>query len=357
MSSTFECLCVQDDFENIQSTNWRSMRWKPPVLDVGLLNAPSLETPNTEDVVTPSAVVPACVEKSPDRAALQAAGPGWRTEFRTLEIQLTDFENAAFAALVVLMSKAMLARGYSFMIPMSYVHENMCRAQLKDAVLTQKFWFRANSGKVNAGEDHRPAQSVADRHRYDIPARSDIDLVEMTLDEIMNGVPGGGASKFPGLLQLVRDFVQHDLPTSEDASASAAQLQQRTELAQLESYLALLSARASGELPTAARWMRNYVTRHPAYARGSGRLTPAVADDLLKVCDAIGMGEVLCPELYGESGARYVGIQGRLGQETFGQSEGKAVLHPEDYAEVKLLGSELDEASRKNRSSCISNCS
>jgi glutamate--cysteine ligase catalytic subunit len=329
--------CVQDDFENIQSTNWRSMRWKPPVLDVGLRNAPSLEIPNTEDVVTPSAVVPACVEKSPDRAALQAAGPGWRTEFRTLEVQLTDFENAAFAALVVLLSKAMLARGYSFMIPMSYVHENMRRAQLKDAVLTQKFWFRANSaaqGSVEAG--FHTVQSVQNRYRYDIPASGDIDLVEMTLDEIMNGVPGGGASKFPGLLQLVRDFVQHDLPTSEDASASSAHLQQHGELALLDSYLVLLGARASGALPTAARWMRNYVTRHPAYTRGSGRLTPAVADDLLKVCDAIGMGEVRCPELYGESAARCMGIQTGLGQETFGQSEGKAVLHQEDCAEMKL---------------------
>jgi glutamate--cysteine ligase catalytic subunit len=46
-----------DHFENIQSTNWQSCRWKPP--------------PVGSDI-------------------------GWRVEFRTMEIQLTDFENAAY---------------------------------------------------------------------------------------------------------------------------------------------------------------------------------------------------------------------------------------------------------------------
>ncbi|CAO1295239.1 unnamed protein product [Diamesa tonsa] len=45
-----------DHFENIQSTNWQTMRFKPP-------------PPNTPI--------------------------GWRVEFRPCEVQLTDFENAA----------------------------------------------------------------------------------------------------------------------------------------------------------------------------------------------------------------------------------------------------------------------
>ena len=48
-----------DHFENLQSTNWQTVRWKPPPKG-------------------------------------RACGPhiGWRVEFRSMEVQLTDFENA-----------------------------------------------------------------------------------------------------------------------------------------------------------------------------------------------------------------------------------------------------------------------
>lgn len=55
-----------DHFENIQSTNWQNVRFKPP----------------------------------PPHNAM-----GWRVEFRTLEVQLTDFENAAFTVFVALLSR------------------------------------------------------------------------------------------------------------------------------------------------------------------------------------------------------------------------------------------------------------
>jgi len=48
-----------EHFESIQSTNWQSVRWKPP---------PPRSGPNDPHI-------------------------GWRTEFRSMEIQLTDFEN------------------------------------------------------------------------------------------------------------------------------------------------------------------------------------------------------------------------------------------------------------------------
>ena len=48
--------------QNIQSTNWQTMRFKPP-------------PPNTKI--------------------------GWRVEFRPMEVQLTDFENAAFTTFLV----------------------------------------------------------------------------------------------------------------------------------------------------------------------------------------------------------------------------------------------------------------
>ncbi len=69
--------------QNIQSTNWQSMRFKPP---------PSHDSPI-----------------------------GWRVEFRPLDLSLTDIENAAFVVFVVLVSRAILSFQLNFYIPMSKV--------------------------------------------------------------------------------------------------------------------------------------------------------------------------------------------------------------------------------------------
>ena len=53
-----------EHFENLQSTNWQTVRWKPPP-------ASSTRLGGSADI-------------------------GWRVEFRSMEVQLTDFENAAF---------------------------------------------------------------------------------------------------------------------------------------------------------------------------------------------------------------------------------------------------------------------
>lgn len=85
----FQELLEQDDalssdhFENIQSTNWQTMRFKPP--------------PPT------------------------APNIGWRVEFRSMEIQLTDRENAAFAIFVVLLVRAILSFDLNLYMPLSKV--------------------------------------------------------------------------------------------------------------------------------------------------------------------------------------------------------------------------------------------
>ena len=51
-----------------------------------------------------------------------------------MEVQLTDFENAAFTTFVVLVSRVILAFGLNLYIPLSKVDENMRRAHKRDAV-------------------------------------------------------------------------------------------------------------------------------------------------------------------------------------------------------------------------------
>lgn len=50
---------------------------------------------------------------------------GWRVEFRSMEIQITDFENAAFAVFIVLLTRAILSYGLNFYIPISKVIINI----------------------------------------------------------------------------------------------------------------------------------------------------------------------------------------------------------------------------------------
>lgn len=74
-----------DHFENLQSTNWQTMRFKPP-------------PPNTDI--------------------------GWRVEFRPTEVQLTDFENAAYVVFLVLLTRVILSFRLNFVIPISKVDED-----------------------------------------------------------------------------------------------------------------------------------------------------------------------------------------------------------------------------------------
>lgn len=109
-----------DHFENIQSTNWQTMRFKPP---------PSVNSPI-----------------------------GWRVEFRPLEAQTSDFENAAFVVFITLLSRVILAYKLNFLMPISLVDENMVEAQKRDAVRESKFWFRSDI--LHRSSSNKPLSTV-----------------------------------------------------------------------------------------------------------------------------------------------------------------------------------------------------
>jgi glutamate--cysteine ligase catalytic subunit len=72
---------VTEHFENFNSTSWNSVRLKPP---------PSLDS-----------------------------SIGWRVEFRTLDIQITDFENAAYIALMNLTTRVLNDFDINLSLPIS----------------------------------------------------------------------------------------------------------------------------------------------------------------------------------------------------------------------------------------------
>lgn len=204
-----------DHFENIQSTNWQTLRFKPP-------------PPNSPI--------------------------GWRVEFRPMECSFTEYENAAFSIFIVLVTRVLLSYNINLTVPISKVEENMKRAEHRDAVLNQKFYFRSN------------------------PDENTPKILELTADQVINGGKG-----FFGLIPYVQRFLD-DTGTDIDTRC------------EIQTYLTLISLRASGKLKTSANWIREFVTSHPKYGKDS-LVTDEILVDLTLKIDSIVHGKELAPTL------------------------------------------------------------
>lgn len=142
------------NFDMLNSTNWRLLRFKPP---------------------------PFSSAESENRI-------GWRVEFRPTELQLTDFHNAAFATFIILLTKTILKFNLNFLIDTIRLDENMTRASRRNAYQNEKFYFRVNV-ENSFGEEAQ--------------------VEELSANEIING-----NSKFKGLVPLVKEYLnQQELNT------------------------------------------------------------------------------------------------------------------------------------------------
>jgi len=267
-----------EHFESIQSTNWQTVRWKPP---------PPRDSPNDPHI-------------------------GWRTEFRSMEIQLTDFENSAFTVFIVLLTRVILTFDLNLYIPMSRVDANMQRAHSRNASAKGKFFFRRHMAPLDEGDDgygvkyasmfsravnsddgdadsnladEAEDESGVSRQRRTAPMAPGSDeenaYEEMSMSEIMSGK----GDYFPGLIPLILSYLDH-------INCDAATMKR------LSVYLDFIERRASGELITPAMWIRNYVRNHPAYKFDSV-VSDEIAYDLMIICKDIGEGNIQVPELLG----------------------------------------------------------
>ncbi|KAI6040303.1 glutamate-cysteine ligase-domain-containing protein [Pisolithus marmoratus] len=268
ISETIHDSSSNDHFENVQSTNWQTLRFKPP---------------------PPSSSI------------------GWRVEFRSMEVQMTDFENAAFAVFIVLLSRAILAFNLNFYVPISKVDENMQRAQKRNAAQSQKFFFRKHvapqgyvipaarlpssglstpseyceRGMVTQMKDAKLRNGCPTLTR---PLNMDDGSVEDEYEEMsMKEIFCGKESTFPGLLGLVEAYL---------GTLEASPYERK----QIDKYLDLVRHRANGTLQTPATWMRNFVRSHPAYKFDSA-VSQEINYDLLTAVDQIERGTLRVPEL------------------------------------------------------------
>uniref|UniRef100_A0A1B6DNT5 Glutamate--cysteine ligase n=2 Tax=Clastoptera arizonana TaxID=38151 RepID=A0A1B6DNT5_9HEMI len=227
-----------DHFENIQSTNWQTMRFKPP---------------------PPNSTI------------------GWRVEFRPCEVQLTDFENAAIVCFVVLLTRVILSYQLNFIIPISKVDENMSKAQKNNALHKELFYFRKDITTQDS-----PPQATAQCQSAHCGAKCEPIYMPMSVDEIINGKK----EEFPGLIPLINSYL-----SSMDVDADTH--------CTIQQYLKLIQKRASGEVMNTAAWIRNFVTNHPAYKQDSV-INEEINYDLLINAQGIQSGELRCTELLGQ---------------------------------------------------------
>ncbi len=214
-------------FDMIQTTNWQTLRFKPPL-------------PFPKET-------------------------GWRVEFRSMEVQITDFENAAFSIFVVLLTRTILHFDLNLYIPIRKIDENMDTAYARDAVLSRKFFFRTritpesvdaelpnggpytNGAKAQNAPSSKHIRPVAEEYR------------PMSIDEIINGPSSSSSSSSsssgeepPGLIPLIQKYLDtcdYDSPTR----------------SRLDEYLNFIKERANGTLPTTAKWLRSFIQEHPEY--------------------------------------------------------------------------------------------
>jgi glutamate--cysteine ligase catalytic subunit len=237
-------LSATNHFENLQSTNWQHIRFKPP--------------PQGNDI-------------------------GWRVEFRPMEIQVTDFENAAFSIFMVLITRAILSFDLNFYIPITKTDENMETAHRRDGVLEQKFWFRKNPfptrvprpysnnrGHENGGMSTTGTNTPSMMSRPPTPTGPvEEEYCLMSIDEIINGAKLDSAdNEFPGLIPLVESYLD----------SMNVDVATRCELA---SYLDLIKKRANGTLWTASKWIREFVKEHDHY-KGDSVVDDKINHDLIK---------------------------------------------------------------------------
>ncbi|KAH7132260.1 glutamate-cysteine ligase, partial [Dendryphion nanum] len=234
-------LSKADHFENLQSTNWQHMRFKPP-------------PPGTD--------------------------MGWRVEFRPMEIQITDFENAAFSIFIVLITRAILSYDLNFYIPIAKVSENMETAHIRDAVSTQKFYFRKDPFSSRPGRPGTRSGTATPQELSRPQTPSALGPVEdeyelMTINEVINGQTKDGG--FPGLIPLVENYL----------NSMNVDVETRCDLAR---YLDLIRKRADGTYWTAAKWIREFVKGHEAYKKDSV-VDEKITYDLVKVAEGITKSE------------------------------------------------------------------
>ena len=222
-------------FENINSSNWNSLRFKLP-------------RPSDKDF-------------------------SYKIEIRTCDLQLTPFENTSIIHFIVNLYNIILKKNCNFIIPITKVDENYEKGYLNDAINTQKFWWRINCFEsININDD---------KFNYKEDEEKNIKL--LSIDEILNGAK---EYNYPGLINVIKDEIKNNLDYNDKV---------KNEMLKFVNYI---ERKAKGEIWTDAKYIRKFVREHPKYNKDS-IITEEINYDLINHLLDIQNGIIKPKELFG----------------------------------------------------------
>ena len=222
-------------FENINSSNWNSIRFKLP-------------RPADKD-------------------------HSYKIEIRTCDLQLTPFENTSMVNFIVNLYNIILKQNCNFIIPITKVDQNYENAYCNDAINTKKFWWRINCFEdINLNLDN-----------YDYKKDEEDNIKLLTINEILNGKK---EYNYPGLISVIKNEIKNNLNYSEDIRKS------------LFKFVDHMEKKAKGEIWTDAKYIRKYISEHPKYNKDS-IITEEINYDLVNHLIEIQNGILKPKELFG----------------------------------------------------------
>lgn len=172
-------LSDRSHFENFNSTNWNSLRFKPPKIE--------------------------------DNDCC------FKIEVRPCELQLTAIENTAIMTFCLIYSQMIIKHDLNFIIPISLVDQNFERAHNYNAIEFQKFYFRIDSLK-NYKKESKLTDNKFLSHGNKIPDEyfvkdSNLQAIkELSIQEIFLG---SDKHSFEGLFPIMYDFIEHNFVKEE----------------------------------------------------------------------------------------------------------------------------------------------
>ena len=215
-------------FENFNSTNWNSLRFKPPKPEEG----------------------DSC----------------YKIEVRPCDLQFTPFENSAIIMLALCLYRSILYFDTNFIIPISKVDKNFERAYKNDSINTQKYFWRIN-GLTDNSVDYESSKFLHPNHEVSksnlVKEEDDMYIKELTIKEIFCG---SEEYNYPGLLKHLQNTVLKQECFHEFYGHI------------VNNYLSFLEKRAKGiffyyffigDLITDAQYIRKFVTNHQKYNNDS----------------------------------------------------------------------------------------
>ncbi|GFE55751.1 gamma-glutamylcysteine synthetase [Babesia ovis] len=235
-------------FETFQSTNWNTVRFKPPPLQNGSYPIP------------------------------------WRVEFRCCEAQLRDRESLAVVAVVALMVKVLLKERWNLYIPMSMVHQNMEASDAQDAIINHRFHFvNSVTGAIPIKEKTIKDGTSESTARRTIPST-------IIGNHAFNATKASGDTNPPlggiGRYTLREIFFTNEHLGLFHRCINHLEMELQAGEISLESYemhmenLKMMKGRMYGTHATNAQELRNYFLSHRDFS-GNGAITQKMVYDML----------------------------------------------------------------------------